>query len=72
MNSDADQSPQEKAERQRTEPKREKNRSREPGSTVEVQQALDDALAESFPASDPVSIVTSQHEEAWDYQRTKE
>jgi hypothetical protein len=72
MNSDADQPPQEKTERQRAEPKREKNRSREPGSTVEVQQALDDALAESFPASDPVSIVTSQHEEAWDHQRTKE
>lgn len=31
-----------------------------------VQQALDDALADSFPASDPVSIVTSQHEECWD------
>jgi hypothetical protein len=31
-----------------------------------IQQELDDALADSFPASDPVSIVTSQHEEAWD------
>lgn len=30
-----------------------------------IQQELDDALADSFPASDPVSIVTSQHEEAW-------
>lgn len=30
-----------------------------------VQQQLDDALAESFPASDPVSIVTSQQEEDW-------
>jgi len=26
---------------------------------------LDEALADSFPASDPVSIVTSQDEEAW-------
>ncbi|HTT01523.1 MAG TPA: hypothetical protein VMG11_05480 [Steroidobacteraceae bacterium] len=28
-----------------------------------VQRLLDEALADSFPASDPVSIVTSQHEE---------
>ncbi len=35
-----------------------------------VQQALDDALADSFPASDPVSIVTSQHEEAWETEHT--
>jgi hypothetical protein len=33
-----------------------------------IQQELDQALADSFPASDPVSIVTSQHEEAWDFQ----
>jgi hypothetical protein len=31
-----------------------------------IQQELDQALADSFPASDPVSIVTSQHEEAWE------
>lgn len=30
-----------------------------------IQKALDDALADSFPASDPVSIVTSQDEEDW-------
>jgi hypothetical protein len=30
-----------------------------------IQQELDQALADSFPASDPVSIVTSQHEEYW-------
>jgi hypothetical protein len=30
-----------------------------------VQQQLDDALEASFPASDPVSIVTSQNEEDW-------
>lgn len=31
-----------------------------------IQDQLDQALADSFPASDPVSIVISQHEEAWD------
>lgn len=31
-----------------------------------VQRQLDQALADSFPASDPVAIVTSQDEEAWD------
>lgn len=31
-----------------------------------IQQELDQALADSFPASDPVSIVTSQREEAWE------
>jgi hypothetical protein len=30
-----------------------------------VQRQLDEALADSFPASDPVSIVTS-NEEDWD------
>jgi hypothetical protein len=30
-----------------------------------IQRQLDEALADSFPASDPVSIVTSQQEE-WD------
>ena len=30
-----------------------------------IQQQLDEALMDSFPASDPVSIVTSQAEEAW-------
>jgi hypothetical protein len=39
-----------------------------------IEKMLDQALADSFPASDPVSIVTSQHEEAWDTdngQKTK-
>jgi hypothetical protein len=31
-----------------------------------VQRQLDEALADSFPASDPVSIVTSQQEEDGD------
>ena len=30
-----------------------------------IQRQLDEALAESFPASDPVSIVTSHDEEDW-------
>jgi hypothetical protein len=31
-----------------------------------IQEQLDQALENSFPASDPVSIVTSQQEEDWD------
>jgi len=31
-----------------------------------IQRQLDEALDASFPASDPVSIVTSHHEEDWD------
>ena len=30
-----------------------------------IEQQLDEALADSFPASDPVSFVTSQTEEDW-------
>ena len=30
-----------------------------------IQQQLDEALNDSFPASDPVSIVTSHEEEDW-------
>jgi hypothetical protein len=30
-----------------------------------IQEQLDEALAASFPASDPVSIVTSHEEEDW-------
>ncbi len=30
-----------------------------------IQNQLDEALEDSFPASDPVSIVTSQEEEDW-------
>ena len=33
----------------------------------EVQKQLDEALEDSFPASDPVSIVTSQEEEEEDW-----
>ena len=44
--------PADEAERQRREQQR-------------IQRQLDEALADSFPASDPVSIVTS-HGEDWD------
>ena len=30
-----------------------------------IERQLDDALAATFPASDPVSIVTSHEEEDW-------
>jgi hypothetical protein len=30
-----------------------------------IQQQLDEALEDSFPASDPVSIVTSNEDEDW-------
>jgi hypothetical protein len=35
-----------------------------------IQQQLDQALADSFPASDPVSIVTSVEEEDWGTEPT--
>ena len=40
-------------------------------SREKIERALDEALEESFPASDPVSIVTSQDEEYWDGDRLK-
>lgn len=36
-----------------------------------VERQLDDALADSFPASDPVSIVTSNEEEDWGQPESK-
>lgn len=35
------------------------------GRRKSVQRKLDEALEETFPASDPVSITTSQAEEDW-------
>jgi hypothetical protein len=35
-----------------------------------IQQQLDEALEDSFPASDPVSIVTSNEEEDWGTEPT--
>lgn len=40
-------------------------------SREKIERALDEALAQSFPASDPVAIVTSQDEEYWDAERLK-
>ena len=36
-----------------------------PAWREKIQRQLDEALADSFPASDPVSIVTSNEEEDW-------
>ena len=38
---------------------------RQKAERQKIQRQLDEALADSFPASDPVSIVTSQEEEDW-------
>jgi len=35
------------------------------GLQQKIQRQLDEALADSFPASDPVAIVTSHAEEDW-------
>jgi len=43
-----------------TDPTEEARRRRE-----KIQRQLDEALAASFPASDPVAIVTSHEEEDW-------
>jgi hypothetical protein len=42
-----------------------KSQQEEARKRQKVQQQLDEALADSFPASDPVSIVTSNEEEDW-------
>jgi len=36
-----------------------------PHDADKIQRQLDEALAATFPASDPVAIVTSHHEEDW-------
>jgi hypothetical protein len=38
---------------------------RPPPGAQKIQRQLDEALEASFPASDPVSIVTSNEEEDW-------
>ena len=50
----------------------ERSQPRQPGRAPQseaqkekIQRQLDEALADSFPASDPVSIVTSHDEEDW-------
>ena len=41
------------------------NEARERRQREKIQRQLDEALADSSPASDPVSIVTSGDEEDW-------
>jgi len=36
-----------------------------------LEEQLDEALADSFPASDPVSFVTSQTEEDWNEDKSQ-
>ena len=36
-----------------------------------LEEQLDEALADSFPASDPVSFVTSQTEEDWNEDKPR-
>ncbi|HEX3843201.1 MAG TPA: hypothetical protein VHV80_02475 [Steroidobacteraceae bacterium] len=43
----------------------------EKGQREKIQKQLDEALADSFPASDPVSIVTSHEEEDWGQPESK-
>jgi hypothetical protein len=53
-------------------PARQKRRTPEGRAQSEkVQRQLDEALAASFPASDPVSIVTSHEEEDWGQPENK-
>lgn len=49
----------------KTQPPRPGEAGAEKAQREKVQKQLDDALADSFPASDPVSIVTSHEEEDW-------
>jgi hypothetical protein len=42
-----------------------KERPEEARRRSKIQRQLDEALEDSFPASDPVSIVTSHEEEDW-------
>lgn len=47
------------------EPRRSGGTATEQAQREKIQRQLDEALADSFPASDPVSIVTSNEEEDW-------
>jgi hypothetical protein len=49
----------------RGEPNVSESQQEEARKRQKIQEQLDEALAESFPASDPVSIVTSNEEEDW-------
>lgn len=49
-----------------TGPEAEASAARARAERERLQKQLDEALEASFPASDPVSIVTSQREEDWE------
>ena len=51
--------------RQRSDVGRDAGQQDEARRRQKIQRQLDEALADSFPASDPVSIVTSNEEEDW-------
>lgn len=51
---------------QTSEPQPTRETAADKAQRARVQEQLDEALAASFPASDPVSIVTSNQEEDWD------
>ena len=53
------------------EPQTPLEKSPEKAQQDKVQKQLDEALADSFPASDPVSIVTSNEEEDWGQPESK-
>jgi hypothetical protein len=46
-------------------PSRQDRSDKDKAQEEKIQKELDEALAASFPASDPVSIVTSHEEEDW-------
>jgi len=53
------------AERDSKEPPARPQSGAPPSTPRSIEEQLDEALADSFPASDPVSFVTSQTEEDW-------
>lgn len=55
-----------------SEPRRSGAAAAEKAQREKVQRQLDEALADSFPASDPVSIVTSHQEEDWGQPKANE
>lgn len=57
--------------RQPEKPRQDTGKSADEAQQEKIQRQLDEALAESFPASDPVSIVTSHEEEDWGEANSK-
>lgn len=58
-------------ERKAPEPPRPDEAAKEKAQREKIQKQLDEALAASFPASDPISIVTSHQEEDWGQPESK-